>query len=151
GDFYQQAIKAKAIDQRARFTATQGLSNMGPPLALVPPPLVVEPMPEAEMQAGNPASTTSPAALPAASGVLSPPPIKYVTIQLPAGGVTPAAREPREPRETREPQLIVLPPAPAPVEPTPVLRIERTERAEPAVPPSFPLSELPAPAAVPAR
>ncbi len=137
GDFYQQALKAKAIDQRARFTATQGLSTMGPPLALVSPPLVIEPAPSAEMEPAGGQST--PAALPAASGVLTPPPIKYVTIQLPSAGAVQAPREP---------QGIVLP-SDAMSSELPVSR--RAERPETQLPPSFPLSELPPPAAGPAR
>ena len=97
GDFFQQAIKAKVVDARAKFSAPEGLSKQAPPPGLDPlllpgAPLAeasgLEPLPRATytVSAANPQAGAS-----GTTSMLSPPPIKYVNIQIhPAAPATAA-------------------------------------------------------------
>ncbi|WP_296924687.1 transglycosylase domain-containing protein [Polaromonas sp.] len=105
GEFFQQAIKAKVLDARAKFTAPDGLSKQAPPPGLDPLLLPGAPLVEitpAELPLGS-AVAGGAAAVPAPSGQLSPPPIKYVTIQIhsaapPAVAELPPAVQAPDPR-----------------------------------------------------
>ncbi|MES2685961.1 MAG: transglycosylase domain-containing protein [Pseudomonadota bacterium] len=108
GEFFQQALKGKVIDSRARFSAPEGLSQQAPPPGLDPLLLPGAPMVEV-----NPAEPPLVSAVtvhapqngaPAVSGMLSPPPIKYVNIQiLPAAPTTAADLQALQPARAVEP------------------------------------------------
>ena len=127
GDFFQQAIKARVVDARAKFSAPEGLSKQAPPPGLDPlllpgAPLAestpVEPPVDSAVTGQGPQSGA-----PTASGMLSPPPIKYVTVQI-------------------------LPTAPAPVAEVPITESAPIRRAEPAaadMPRELPVLQMPAP------
>ncbi len=138
GEFYQQALKARVIDQRSKFTATPGLSKQGPPQPELNPLASAEPLPGTEL-AGSSAQEAM-ASRPPASGLMSPPPVKYVNVQILPSGV----------QVQRElPQIVVVPgEAAAAQEPYANRRAERTEAP---LPPNFPLSEVPAPGGASAR
>jgi penicillin-binding protein 1A len=84
GEFFQQAIKAGALDVRAKFSAPEGLSRQAPPPGL--DPLLLPGAPLAEAAPVEPplasAVTAAPAAALAPASQLSAPPIKYVNIQI---------------------------------------------------------------------
>jgi penicillin-binding protein 1A len=98
GDFFQQALKAKVLDARAKLTATPGMSTAAPPAGQEPllpgMPLVevngTEVLPGSDqaqtLNAGNAVGGS-----PASSGNLSPPPIKYVNIQIQPVATPPGA------------------------------------------------------------
>ncbi len=109
GEFFQQAIKAKAVDARAKFSAPEGLSKQAPPPGL--DPLLLPGAPLAETTPVEPplvnAVAGAVAAAPVTPGQLSPPPIKYVNIQiLPAAqapGAEPTVMDMPAPRVVSEP------------------------------------------------
>ncbi len=82
GDFFQQAFKTRLLDAKARFSAPAGIST-------VPAPFVdqnaamsaVDPQLQPGVEPPQLVGTGLPGAAPAA-GLLSPPPIKYVNIQI---------------------------------------------------------------------
>ena len=111
GEFFQQAIKAKVVDARARFSAPEGLSKQSPPPGLDPLLLPGAPLVEAPPVELPPAGAV--AAVPANSVQLSPPPIKYVNIQIHPAAPAPAAELPAEPLPAAAPRELP-PPEPAP-------------------------------------
>ncbi|GAB3479569.1 penicillin-binding protein 1A [Polaromonas eurypsychrophila] len=93
GEFFQQAIKAKVVDARARFSAPDGLSKQAPPPGLEPLPLPGAPLAEItpiEPPLGSAVTVQGPQGG-APTGMLSPPPIKYVNIQILPAAPAPAA------------------------------------------------------------
>ncbi|MES2954901.1 MAG: transglycosylase domain-containing protein [Pseudomonadota bacterium] len=86
GEFFQQAIKARVVDARAKFSVPEGLSKQSPPPGL--DPLLLPGAPLAEINPTEPSLASAvtlqgaQSGTPAPSGVLSPPPIKYVNIQI---------------------------------------------------------------------
>ncbi|MDP3354694.1 MAG: transglycosylase domain-containing protein [Polaromonas sp.] len=139
GDFFQQAFKAKLLDTRARFSAPAGISTVPAPFADQNAALLAA---DPQLQAGVEPPQLVGAALPAAAasaGVLSPPPIKYVNIQIhPAQATQPQAQPQRD--WPAGGVRIDLPPA----DPGLPKRVD-LPAVEPQ--PSFPLSEVAAPAA----
>jgi penicillin-binding protein 1A len=99
GEFFQQAIKAKVVDARAKFSAPEGLSKQTPPPGL--DPLLLPGAPLAEVTPTEPPLASAVAGAPVTSGQLSPPPVKYVNIQIhpaaPAPVVELPAAEPSPP------------------------------------------------------
>ncbi|MDO8387663.1 MAG: penicillin-binding transpeptidase domain-containing protein, partial [Polaromonas sp.] len=103
GEFFRQALKEKVVDARARFSAPDGLSKQAPPPGL--DPLL---LPGAAMAGTTPVEPQPPgavAAAPAAASQLSPPPIKYINIQIHPAAPAPAAELP--PAEPSPPAAIV--------------------------------------------
>ncbi|WP_371134237.1 penicillin-binding protein 1A [Polaromonas sp.] len=95
GEFFQQAIKAKVVDARAKFSAPDGLSKQAPPGL---DPLLLPGAPWAETTPVEPplgsAVTVQGPQSGAPAGMLSPPPIKYVTIQILPAAPAPVAELP---------------------------------------------------------
>jgi penicillin-binding protein 1A len=94
GDFFQQALRARVVDAKARFSAPDGLSRQAPPPGL--DPLLLPGAALAQITPVEPplASSVNAQAAPATSGVLSPPPIKYVNIQIHPAAPAPVAELP---------------------------------------------------------
>ncbi|RZJ26738.1 MAG: penicillin-binding protein [Haliea sp.] len=115
GEFFQQALKAKVIDARAKFSAPDGLSKQAPPPGL--DPLMLPGAPLAEITPTEPplASTiaVAPAGAAARAGQLSPPPIKYVNITVhpaaPAPSIELPAMAPATNEAASEPVVVDLP------------------------------------------
>jgi penicillin-binding protein 1A len=105
GEFFQQALKEKVIDSRAKFSAPEGLSQQAPPPGL--DPLLLPGAPLVELTPAESPLAGAVATVPATSSQLSPPPIKYVNIQI-------------------------HPAAPAPVMDIPVVEAAPARRVEPA-------------------
>jgi len=129
GEFFQQVIKAKVLDPGVKFSATAGISQVPAPFAEENAALLAAPpsaLPDAGLTPLNSGVVGSPAP---SSGVMSPPPIKYMNIQIhPAVPMPVQAGAPTTDALLREAE------SPRRVEQLP------TERQ-----PSFPLSEMPAP------
>ena len=106
GEFFQQALKEKLIDARAKFSAPDGLSKQAPPPGLDPLLLPGAPLVEATPAESPLASAV--ATLPANTSQLSPPPIKYVNIQIHPAAPAPVAELP-----AAEPVLLRPEPSPA--------------------------------------
>jgi penicillin-binding protein 1A len=113
GEFFRQALKEKVVDARARFSAPDGLSKQSPPPGL--DPLLLPGAPLAEVNSTEPPPASAVAGAPATSGQLSPPPIKYVNIQIHPAAPAPAAElpaaEPSPPAAVVR-ELPVMEPAP---------------------------------------
>jgi penicillin-binding protein 1A len=104
GEFFQQAIKAKVVDARAKFSAPDGISKQAPPPGL--DPLLLPGAPLAELTPVE-LPTSAMAAAPTTSGQLSPPPIKYVNIQILPAAPAPVAELPA--MEMPAPRLVSEP------------------------------------------
>jgi len=98
GEFFQQAIKMKVVDARARFSAPDGLSKQAPPPGLDPLLLpgapLVEATPAEPSLLGAASAQGAPAGMPTSTSVLSPPRIKYVNIQIHPAAPAPASELP---------------------------------------------------------
>ncbi len=138
GEFFQAALKAKVLDARARLSATAGMSSAAPPAGQEPlapgVPLVEVHGPEVPPGAGQaqavivPGGQGAPGGQPPASGNLSPPPIKYVNIQIhPAAAFPMPATAPLSQPVPAPVTVQVTGEAPARELPEPVLRIELPE------------------------
>ena len=92
GEFFRQALKEKVVDARARFSAPDGLSKQAPPPGL--DPLLLPGAPLAEVNSTEPPLASTVAGTPATSGQLSPPPIKYINIQIHPAAPAPVAELP---------------------------------------------------------
>ncbi|MBA4327617.1 MAG: penicillin-binding protein [Polaromonas sp.] len=122
GEFFQQALKARVLDAKARFAAPDGLSKQAPPPGLEPLLLPGAPLVEISPVEPPPATALAgAAAAPVPSGQLSPPPIKYVNIQIHPAAPAPASELPaaQPPQRWDEPlpaggprELPVVAPAP---------------------------------------
>ncbi len=113
GEFVRQALKEKAVDAGARFSAPDGLSKQTPPPGL--DPLLLPGAPLAGITpAEAPLAGAVAAAAPATASQLSPPPIKYVNIQIHPAAPAPAADMPAaEPAQVATPrELLLVEPAP---------------------------------------
>ncbi|MDB5964430.1 MAG: penicillin-binding protein [Polaromonas sp.] len=92
GDFFNQAFKAKLIDAKARFATPPAGGAIDPSLQAggagtgAEPLQSTEPLPEGMSPAQN--------GMPPLPGTLSPPPVRYVTVQqAPAGDAAPGATD----------------------------------------------------------
>ncbi|MFN3570572.1 MAG: penicillin-binding protein 1A [Polaromonas sp.] len=103
GEFFRQALKEKVVDARARFSAPDGLSKQSPPPGL--DPLLLPGAPLAATTPVEPQPPGAVAAAPAAASQLSPPPIKYINIQIHPAAPAPAAELP--PAEPSPPAAVV--------------------------------------------
>ncbi|MDP2033274.1 MAG: transglycosylase domain-containing protein [Polaromonas sp.] len=103
GEFFRQALKEKVVDARARFSAPDGLSKQAPPPGL--DPLLLPGAPLAEVNSTEPPLASGVAGAPATSGQLSPPPIKYINIQIHPAAPAPVAELP--PAEPAPPAAVV--------------------------------------------
>ncbi|MES2382942.1 MAG: transglycosylase domain-containing protein [Pseudomonadota bacterium] len=92
GEFFRQALKEKVVDARARFSAPDGLSKQAPPPGL--DPLLLPGAPLAEVNSTETPLASAVAGAPATSGQLSPPPIKYINIQIHPAAPAPVAELP---------------------------------------------------------
>ena len=121
GDFFQQAFKTRLLDARARFSAPGGISTVPAPFveqnaALLGADSQQQPDAEPPQLAATGLPGTAPTAV-----ILSPPPIKYVNIQIqPAQVLQPQREQPAgsgsaelllaEPGLPRRPEATVLEP-----------------------------------------
>jgi penicillin-binding protein 1A len=113
GEFFQQAIKARVVDAKAKFSSPEGLSKQSPPPGL--DPLLLPGAPLAEVNPTEPPLASAVAGAAATSGQLSPPPIKYVNIQIHPAAPAPAVELPAaesSPPAAAVRELPVVEPAP---------------------------------------
>jgi len=98
GEFFQAAFKAKVLDVRAKLSAPAGMSTAAPPTGQDPlapgMPLVELNGTEPALAPGTAQTLSAPGIQPFASGQMSPPPIKYLNIQIQPAAPAPVVELP---------------------------------------------------------